>query len=133
MVQQPGAPRFGVFLAGVIASPFLQHTYPAEGMSADSIHLIGEKDRVQRVSGPDQAPLLLQEQPPLKFIVCIGGVIPAPSLTSHLLLAPIPVPSLHILGDRDYIREVHSCLPLMLSLGCCELSGVRCRDHLYAW
>ncbi len=56
MVQQPGAPRFGVFFAGVIASPFLQHLYPKEGMTADSLHLIGEKDYVKRVSGPDLSP-----------------------------------------------------------------------------
>ncbi|CAL5226171.1 g8998 [Coccomyxa viridis] len=52
-----------------------------------------------------QKGLILQEHPPLKFIVCIGGVIPAPAVTSDLLSAPIPVPSLHIVGDRDYIRE----------------------------
>ena len=56
MVQQPGAPRFGVFFAGVIASPFLQHLYPDGGMTADSLHLIGEKDHVKRVSRPGQAP-----------------------------------------------------------------------------
>jgi hypothetical protein len=48
----------------------------------------------------------LQGHPPLKFIVCIGGVIPAPAVTSHLLSGAIDVPSLHIIGDRDYIRQV---------------------------
>ena len=49
-VQEPGAPRFGVFFAGVIASPFLQHLYPEESMQARSLHVIGEKDHVKRVS-----------------------------------------------------------------------------------
>ena len=52
----------------------------------------------------------LQDHPPLKFIVCIGGVIPAPAVTSHLLSGAIDVPSLHIIGDRDYICQVQSCL-----------------------
>ena len=64
MVQQPGAPRFGVFFAGVIASPFLQHLYPEESMTADSLHLIGEKDHVKRVSGSDQAPCCCRSSRP---------------------------------------------------------------------
>ena len=56
MVQQQGAPRFGVFFAGVIASPFLQHLYPEGALNADSLHLIGDKDHVKRVSGLDLAP-----------------------------------------------------------------------------
>ncbi|CAK0786421.1 hypothetical protein CVIRNUC_009634 [Coccomyxa viridis] len=47
----------------------------------------------------------LQEQGPLKFIVCIGGVVPAPAVAHRLLSPPILMPSLHIIGDKDYIRQ----------------------------
>ena len=63
---------------------------------------------------PEVSALLLQGKlqghTPLKFIVCIGGVIPAPAVTSRLLSGAIDVPSLHIIGDRDYIRQVQPCL-----------------------
>lgn len=56
----------------------------------------------------------LQGYTPIKFIVCIGGVIPAPAVTSHLLSGALDAPSLHIIGDSDYIRQVQPCLSIAL-------------------
>ena len=59
---------------------------------------------------PELCCALLQEQRPLKFIVCIGGVVPAPAVAHRLLSPPILMPSLHIIGEKDYIRQVHTTI-----------------------
>ena len=41
-------------------------------------------------------------------MVCIGGVVPAPAVAHRLLSPPILTPSLHIIGNKDYIRQVHT-------------------------
>ena len=49
-VQQLGTPKFGVFFGGVIAASCLRDQYPEDGLRARSLHVIGDKDVVKRVS-----------------------------------------------------------------------------------
>ena len=51
-MQQLGTPKFGVFFGGVIAASFLRDQYPEEGLRARSLHVIGDRDVVKRVSQP---------------------------------------------------------------------------------
>lgn len=49
---------------------------------------------------------MLKNHPPLKFVVCIGGVkLRDAEMNSILHCSPMRCPSLHIIGDKDRFRE----------------------------
>ncbi|BDA49317.1 probable esterase OVCA2 [Coccomyxa sp. Obi] len=49
--------------------------------------------------------LVLQEHPLLKCTVCIGGARPGASVVEPLLAKTLRTPSLHIIGDTDYVKQ----------------------------
>ena len=48
----------------------------------------------------------VQSHPPLKCIVCIAGIRPGTSVADTILARRLQTPSLHIIGDRDYVNKV---------------------------
>ncbi len=48
----------------------------------------------------------MQSQPNFKCIVCIAGVRPGSTVVEHLLSSKLHTPSLHIIGDNDYVKKV---------------------------
>ena len=48
----------------------------------------------------------MQSHPEFKCMVCIAGVRPGSSILDHVLSSRLRTPSLHIIGDRDYVKKV---------------------------
>ena len=120
-LQQPSAPRFALFFGGVIAAPVMQHHYAGGLLGDHSLHVMGDRDFVRKVSGlPDLALNTarlppLQSHPPFRCMVCIGGVRPGAAVVRPLYTQKLQLPSLHIIGDRDHVRKVVlACMPCIL-------------------
>lgn len=52
-----------------------------------------------------QKKLALNNVPPFRFVVIIGGSRPRATSLQNLFLDPIMCPSLHLIGEKDFMRE----------------------------
>ena len=50
--------------------------------------------------------LLLQGVPPLKFAIFFAGALIRDRNLSYIYKEKVALPSLHVIGDKDYVKEV---------------------------
>ena len=50
--------------------------------------------------------LSLQDVPPLKFAIFFAGALIRDRNLSYIYKDKVTLPSIHIIGDRDYVKEV---------------------------
>ena len=48
----------------------------------------------------------LQDAPPLKFAIFFAGALIRDRNLSYIYREKVTLPSIHIIGDRDYVKEV---------------------------
>ncbi len=59
--------------------------------------------------------LRLQGAAPLKFAIFFAGALIRDRNLSYIYKEKVPLPSVHIIGDKDYVKEVEHHQPVSLT------------------